>query len=316
MNLEMLTSDDYKKLKNISFSLSGGLFCGLELSAFYNHHILFAILLGLDLSSIYMIRQFNKKRMSTPNSIEEVELLKIYREVLKDIEKLTKEFDNKTVIEHHELLEILIACEYLKYRSIPLQTKKVENELYILGALSLNNHGVCRHNATFEKDFLSDLGYKSRILLGAHAKGTPKDFHELLGMSASEKYMGTPSKNIIVDGSIPANHAICMVNDKDYSYYLDLACDTMYTRNDNICTDGGLNVFIVKPELDSDYKLAFDMKKLKTKESLPIGELRYELDKAGRKMIGNIDLLEKFQTEQRDRLERAEEIYQKYLVKK
>lgn len=273
------------------------------------------------------IEEFLKLFLNDNNNFEQrLELIKIYSDILDDIILLSKELDNKTVIEHHELFTILLLCGYLKCDNSTCKIDEIDisDERTLYPELTLNNHGVCRNTSLMETDLMDRLGFKSFILFGnLYSKGYSKELEVIKNNIELGKIKNDNIDEIkrLISRVFPekidrsekdTDHSICMVNDDEYSYYLDALNCGFYTRCGNTCKGSFGMIFDINVEKMKQMKMFM----LETKKVMSIKNINIESLSAAKKIKENIDMLEAFKKVEKEKFERAEEIYQKHLKKR
>ena len=274
---------------------------------------------------------------------EYLEFQKIYSEVLDNMVNLSKSLDNKTAMEHYALYRGL-----LEYRMLSCsQSDNIYHDSYyepfIAPEFTLNGHGVCRHQAAMGCDFYSKLGIENQFEVCHLSTDTSvlPDFDavsysmEKLILDAKndgrEEYVAlfnefleeiNDIKENIKKGASNKkknsnNHAIIKVNDNDRTYFLDTAQKTFYTGSDNPTVFHDHLGKIIDIGVDTkDKKRYAKLSPVITTHSVPTSEnLLSEYRKSIFKFGDNLDMIIQFRKENKDRLERAEEIYIKSLKK-
>ena len=273
------------------------------------------------------------------------EFTKIYKEVLGDMVDLSKTLDNKSAIEHHALYQYILDHDYLSCGKTDNMYHSVLYESFLAPEYALNGHGVCRHQAAMGSDFFSALGFENNFEICYLSKDNSAVPQLEFIKSGLEEHIETLNKTgckeevelyktflKAIDMAIKEakdeednkkkkkfnNHAIVKVNEDENTFFFDTSQRTFYTATED------------NPNIFSDYKgktvdLSVDLKDRKkynkispvipTNNLLPISDIRDEYLKSIVKLADNDDLIRKFNKENNDRLERAEEIYIRSLRK-
>ena len=277
------------------------------------------------------------------DNVEYKEFQKIYNEVLGDMVNLSKTLDNKSIMEHFALYNYLIDSDYLSCKNSDNKYHDVFYEPTLAPEYTLNGHGICRHQAAMGNDFFTELGfennfevcYLSRDLKNSVELTVIVSFLDSLAESFEAEGRFEEAKKVRHDieifktlnddvldeepkKKVKINHAIIKVNDDINTYLLDTAQRTFYTSSGydpNVYLDyKGKKVDIGKDLRDRKaYNKISPI--IPTKDLLPIDTLRDEYVDSLIKIEDNVDLIKKFNKENQDKLERAEEIYVKSLRK-
>ena len=320
-----------------------GLLCGLESIAMPIPEAKFMITGG---AFAYLAMSLSKDiaiDASLDNNKEYLEFKRIYSEILDNMVKLTKNLDNKTVMEHYTLYRGLLDDHMLSCSSSDNSFHELYYEPFVAPEYTLNGHGVCRNQAAMGCDFYSKLGYENHfqpcyssvdpsclpmidsitaILEKAILEGEKKgdNVHVDLIKGFLEEVRDTKANMIAERLSKKKkhnNHVVIKVNDSNNTYFLDTMQKTFYTSSDKpdiFCNMAGERI---ETGIQSRKKKRYE--KLSpniTTHNVPsIGKLRDEFKKCIHKYKDNYDMIEKFNKENKDRLERAEEIYTRSLRK-
>lgn len=191
---------------------------------------------------------------------------------------------------------VLIELKYLCYtRNLVYSNVTLSiNEIPILSALALNNHGKCRNLASLLSDFYSSEGYDAMIYGGIK--------------QGLEEYMARKRTRIHAD------HAITIVSDAEYSYLLDPAKQELYSLlEDEMLVSNKFSIMTKdRSRLASiQEKIYFTLPPLK--EIKNIEECSKNIHKNILKLTNNLDIFDELYQEIRPALEEAESVYQKIL---
>ncbi len=268
-----------------------------------------------------------------------LEFQKIYSEVLDEMVNLSNNLDNKTVMEHYTLYRGLLEDNMLSCGKSDNRYQDTYFEPFVAPEFTLNGHGVCRHQAAMGCDFYSKLGIENnfevcnfsvdssvlpdldsisdsieKIILAAKEDGREEDVVLLNGFLDEIIDIKNESSN---KKKRKNNHVIMKVNEGDNTYLLDTTQRTFYTASDEA------NIFRDNKGKMIDTGISSKNKKYHAKLSPTIAthniptssELTNEYRKSILKYEDNLDMIIKFNLENQDRLERAEEIYIRSLRK-
>lgn len=184
------------------------------------------------LSLSFMKNKINKELGRTVDPKLKIELLNLYKEILNNLKELNDKFDNENLIERYSLLEYLYNNKYL---SINGDKKVIDNgilEADMMGALSLNGHGVCRHTSFLTEDYLKMFNYDAGVLTGLHESNPVKvieslkydDEYDEFEDEMIDKFVAIIKEheedfkeNFSLIEKIFGNHQICMANDQEHS---------------------------------------------------------------------------------------------------
>ena len=277
------------------------------------------------------------------DNVEYKEFQKIYNEVLGDMVNLSKTLDNKSIMEHYALYNYLIDSDYLSCKNSDNKYHDVFYEPNLAPEYTLNGHGVCRHQAAMGNDFFTELGFENNFevcYLSKDLNNSDKltiivsfldnlaesfeaegKFEEAKIVRHDIEIFNTLKDDELDEGpkkKVKNNHAIIKVNDDINTYLLDTAQRTFYTSSGY-----DPNVYLdykgKKVDMGKDLRDRKAYNKISptiiTKDLLSIQELRNKYQDSTLKVVDNIDLIKKFNKENQDKLERAEEIYVKSLRK-
>lgn len=240
---------------------------------------------------------------------EVITLQAAYDVILEEIIKLYKTYDFKTPLDAYSLYTYLYHTNKLNLTS---STDSIKRETIwekgFQGAISLNDHGVCRHIARMFIDINKKLGFPSTFSICTQIG---RDIHEipiiLTGEQLKQLYeemqqnlrdnlpIELPtSEEMLKDSSIIAfhiheeeiippkkelqkgNHAVTIVNDDAHSYYLDAYNQNIYVKDPNeegyMIDETGSRIY-VKTKLNNYYLRTHDQIKipelpLRTHESM------------------------------------------------
>ncbi len=280
------------------------------------------------------------------NNTEFNEFRKIYNEVLDDMVNLSKSIDNKSAIEHYALYQYIINHNLLSCKESDNLFHDIVYDGGMFPGYTLNGHGVCRHQAAMGANFFEKLGFDNNFeacrfsrdysvdtdldlirkmfekeLEEAKEKGSKEDI-TLCKMLLDSVYETIEELNSQDDkkdkNKNKNNHAVIKVNEGENTYFFDTMQRTFYTAsgyNPNILQDykgKQINIGVALKDKKHFNKIS---PVIPTNNLLPIGEIRKEYIDSMVKLANNVDVVRKFNKENQDKLERAEEIYIRSLKK-
>lgn len=274
---------------------------------------------------------------------EFLEFQKIYSEVLDEMVELSKSLDNKTIMEHYGLYSGILEDHMLSCASSDNKYHDNYYEPFLAPEYTLNGHGVCRHQAAMGCDFFSKLGIQNNfevcylsvdtsvipglddlstvlenLIIEAEKEGK-KDYVTLFKEFLED--VNDTKEDIknrsLIKKKVYNNHAIMKVNDSNNTYFLDTAQRTIYTGSDNpnvFCDMKGKKIDL-GVDIRDKKRYAKVSPTIITNDVPSIDDLMDEYRSGIIKYTDNFDMIEKFNRDNKDRLERAEEIYVKSLRK-
>ncbi len=230
------------------------------------------------------------------DSIEYKSIKRLYEDIFAYLIKYMHILEQKSVEEIFAYVLVLIELKYLCYtRNLVYSNVTLSiNEIPILSALALNNHGKCRNLASLLSDFYSSEGYDAMIY-----GGIKQDLEEYMARKRTR---------------IHADHAITIVSDAEYSYILDPAKQELYSLlEDEMLVSNKFSIMTKdRSRLASiQEKIYFTLPPLK--EIKNIEECSKNIHKNILKLTNNLDIFDELYQEIRPALEEAESVYQKIL---
>ena len=258
-------------------------------------------------------------------------LNEVYDEILNNLVELANEFGLKNPLEILVFFRILISNGYLSYdRYCDIRMKKnLANEDIIMGSISLNNHGVCRHIGTMVDDFSHKMNYDAQKVLGHRFNPSiileedfiPMDFlfKLLRGEMDSEeldeflkKLANKTDEQILLmldNTDLQSNHLLNLINYEGNSYYIDATLDSFllpYNDKEVLISNNGS---YFRAQMSPLERRVWEIEPIKRLPSLSLDEQKNIYNKCFDILFDNLDMFEKFNASNKDILEYAEHLY-------
>lgn len=261
----------------------------------------------------------------------------ICNEIIDNIVKLAKVFNIDNPVD-----ALYLFCSMYEYGCFSYDLNNSHKlkmsffkDINLAGSLTLNGHGICRHNAVFLQKLYTKLGYESDIAYGYSQGINPfiindflEDYQSMKDVSKQEiddfflkkytdaKFKSYGSKSLEKEY---ANHALTRVNFNDYTILTDSTCSSVFymvaadiylSLPVSICTfvlDGKRTIF---------YTDIIGIKNIEEKLEPDSDRILSQILKSGIKFLNKEDVFHSFHKDNLDMLEEAESLTQKALVKK
>lgn len=322
-----------KKISSMSLNGMAGLFA---LSAIYLKNPLPLLSVYGVVSTYHNIKTITEKYMSVTD--EDIKIMKnIYEDILLNFTKMAKTIDIDNSIEVFIIFFFMKENGFFSFDKDNNHVLKLSRykDSALDGLLSLNGHGVCRHNALFLHNLYTKLGFTSDISTGSLNKGPISlidDF--ILEYGYSDKYTTAELNKIFITkyiktGLIPkilyksknkyTNHAITRVNFNDSTILTDPTNGSIFIHE-----FAGIfksfpsydSIFILNEDYTSLYNKAREIEEIELNYDYKLEEILSAVMKTYIKLSGITDIISNFYKENKDIYIEAENIMQKVLKKR
>lgn len=267
---------------------------------------------------------------------------KIYQIVLKKYVELNKKLDLKNPLEIFTLFNFAIRNNLFSITDSRICITSKQFDRPLIRELTLNNHGVCRHIASMLVDIYQNMGLESSlgvclkpdmvktiVDIDEEDKELLREMTERMNKMLEfeidgekinfEEIIKNPPKKIVLQPKpftkaqqSMGNHAITLVNDNEFTYYLDPTNSNIFVpteeENEMISEEGLKITMIPRSTIMHNYK--YGIKDIEIKEVQKEGIILEQLCKTEQGLFDNRDVVGSFHEEIKEYLEEAEEIYQ------
>ena len=273
-------------------------------------------------------------------SYEVKKLQEIYKSILKKYIEVNGKFDFKNPLDVFALFSYAIRNNIFSVNDEREVINSKRFDSLLIRELTLNNHGVCRHVSTMLTDVYKNLGLQSevgiclrpqmqevikpidetdRVILEQMTEELKKITQfEINGKPITfDDMMMCPPKKIVYE-QIPfskteaknGNHAITLVTDEEYTYYLDATNSNVYAMDDDneLITNEGLPIRMM-PKQGDIINYRYNVKQGDLKPPAPMEYMISNLQKYDSIIRENEDIVTDFQKDIKDELEEAEEMH-------
>lgn len=261
----------------------------------------------------------------------------ICNEIIDNIVKLAKEFNVDNPVDVFYLFCLMYDYGCFSYDLDNLHKLKMSlyKDINLAGSLTLNGHGVCRHNAVFLQKLYTKLGYESDIACGYSQGINPMiinnflvDFQTMKGVDKQEidefflkKYTNAKIKpqSLKFLEKKYTNHILTRVNFNNYTILADPTCpsvlckvaaDIYFSLPLPLCT------FVLDEKETEFFNDLIGIKNIEEKLEPDSDKILSQILKSGIKFLNEEDVFHSFHKDNLDMLEEAENLTQKVLVKK
>lgn len=261
----------------------------------------------------------------------------ICNEIIDNIVRLAKEFNVDNPIDAFYLFCLMyeygcFSYDLNNFHKLKMSVYKDEN---LMGSLTLNGHGVCRHEAVFLQKLYTKLGYESDVACGYCQKINPltlndfsKDYQFMKDASKQEidefflkKYTDVKIKHHSPKFSEKGyvNHALTRVDFNNYiiltdpvnsSIFCKIAADIYSSLLLPLCT------FVLDEKRTEIFNDLIEIKTIEEKPELDSDRILSQIFESGIKFLNKEDVFHSFHKNNLNMLEEAENLTQKVLVKK
>lgn len=315
----------YSRQFEIGFLASFGLWMGTLFTPNMNDQlILWLVIMACKTGIIHFQKMIC-------NTIEYKRFKEIYQNILTKYIKMNKGLEFNSPLEIYTLFNFAI-----NHGLFSLTPKKEVNNLHKLDSglvkeITLNNHGCCRHISNMLVDIYEHMEIDSQLgicylpkIVRIKEELTDEEQKEFCDsiqnlfreMPILEDFIIYPSHRYVEKTLPPSkfelkngNHAICLANDSEYTYYLDALNSQVFTSTS--CENKFISNNDITITMNSN-KLQSKLYHIQPKEIKPAAPMEYMLEnmyEARSRIFDNFDVLNDLKNDIHDELEEAEEIY-------